>query len=132
MAISETQRKAAVTQMTETMISTGIAIAERVRSLKAKGENFNIGIAPGGGLALIFVKGDARKEIKPHFRFGAPHSTGVARVNLLEVESWNRQHPQHPVEMKPIQTALAEEAVRVFALLSELRKADERVLSSGS
>lgn len=118
--------RAAQQQIRETLISTGMRYANRLRYLRAQGINHEVAVAKGGGLALIFVKGDSKKGVGPHLRFGAPDSPAVTKVSKAEVDRWNGSNPNHEVEVLPIQTMLEKECGRVFTLLLEVQASVDR------
>lgn len=115
---TEAEVRAAQAQVRETLIQSGITFAKRLRELRAGGLNYMVGCSTSGGLALIFVKGT--KDVKPHLRFGSPASPQIARVSTEEAVSWNKQHPDHPIERVPVQHMLERECSRIFLLLLEL------------
>lgn len=117
---TEVEVRAAQAQVRETLIQSGITFAKRLRELRAGGLNYMVGCSTSGGLALIFVKGDSRTGTKPHLRFGSPASPQIARVSTEEAVSWNKQHPDHPIERVPVQHMLERECSRIFLLLLEL------------
>lgn len=117
---------AAQQQFRETLIGSGLRYAERLRALREAGLDYPVAVAKGGGLALIFVKGDRAKGYGPHLRFGPVDSKNIAKSNEAEVERWNRASPAHEVELMPIQRMLEREGMRIFTLLLELQRSVER------
>lgn len=120
-----TEQEAAVQQVRETLIKSGIQFAERLRKLRSQDRNFQIAMSKSGGLAIIQTTGDGT-QTKSVYRFGSVCSHSVAPANQALVDRWNRQEPNHPVELKPIQQALNEECSRIFLLIHELQKSVER------
>lgn len=115
-----TEQQAAIQQVRETLIKSGILAATRLRELRSQGKDFNVAVSVGGGLAVIATK--ASKDKPSVYRFGAVHSTAVASVDHRMVGRWNQQEPNHPVELRSLQAALNEECSRVFLLLHEIEQ----------
>lgn len=114
-----TEQEAAVQQFRETLIKSGIEHAERLRFLRGIGQNYNIAVSTSGCLAIIL-------DDKNQYRFGPVYSNRVQAADAALADRWNRQAPNHPVELKPIQQALNEECSRIFLLMHELQKSVER------
>jgi len=119
-----TEQEAAIQQVRETLIKSGIMFAERLRELRAQGRNYPIAMSKSGGLAIIQTK--STREQPGLYRFGSPASKAVACVNEALVDRWNSKEPNHPVELWMIQQALMNECARVFTLLHEIQQSIER------
>jgi hypothetical protein len=119
-----TEQEAAIQQVRETLIKSGIMFAERLRELRAQGKNFPIAMSKSGGLAIIATK--ATREQPSAYRFGSPASRQVASVTQAIVDHWNSKEPNHPVELFMIQQALMAECSRIFLLLHEIQQGIDR------
>jgi hypothetical protein len=119
-----TEQEAAIQQVRENLIKSGILFANRLRELRAQGKNFPIAVSKSGGLAIIATK--ATREQPSVYRFGSVHSTSVAAATDAMVDRWNTKEPNHPVELWMIQQALMSECSRVFTLLHEIQQSMER------
>lgn len=119
-----TKQEAAIQQVRETLIKSGIMFANRLRDLRAQNKNFPIAMSKSGGLAIIATK--STKEAPGVYRFGSPASTKVAPANQAMVDHWNRKEPNHEVEIWMIQQALMNECARIFTLLHEIQQNMER------
>lgn len=115
-----TEQEAAIQQVRETFIKSGIMFANRLRELRAQGKNFPIAMSKSGGLAIIQTK--ATREQPGLYRFGSPASKAVASGNQALIDLWNSKEPNHPVELWMIQQALMNECARVFTLLHEIEE----------
>ena len=116
-----TPQEAAIQQVRETMIKSGIQFADRLRELRAQNRNFQIAMSKSGGLAIIQTTGDGT-QTKNVYRFGSVCSHSVAPANQALVDRWNSQEPNHPVELWTIQQALMNECARIFTLLHEIEQ----------
>lgn len=119
-----TEQEAAIQQVRETLIKSGIMFANRLRELRAQGKNFPIAMSKSGGLAIIATK--ATRDQPSVYRFGSPASKCIASVTQAIVDHWNNREPNHPVELWMIQQALMQECARVFTLLHEIQLGIER------
>jgi hypothetical protein len=111
------EQQAAITQVRETLIKSGIQFAVRLRELRSTGENYDVAVSKSGALAIIATTGNPSI-----YRFGSLAATTVARASGRTVARWNQEHPNHPVELVSIQRALETECSRVFLLLHEIEE----------
>lgn len=114
------KQEAAIQQMRETLIASGTAHAERLRYVRSIGKDYNIAVSTSGGLAIIVDDNNL-------YRFGPVYSNRVQGADAALVARWNRQAPNHPVEMVGIQRALESECSRIFLLIAELEKIIRRM-----
>jgi hypothetical protein len=123
------QKTAVIQQTKEQFIAHGLKCAARAKEIRSGGANFFVAHQAGGGLALIFAKGGEKDGVKigPHLRFGAVWAKNVANVSVAEVQKWNHDNPQHPVERIPLLAALANEALKTFELIQLLHDTEEKL-----
>jgi len=110
-----TSQEAAIQQVRETLIKSGILHAERLRYLRGIGQDYNIAVSKSGGLAIIL-------DDENRYRFGAVFSNRVQAADGRLVGRWNQQEPNHPVELLSLQRALMAECARIFNLLHEIEQ----------
>lgn len=108
-----------IQQTREQFIAHGLKCSARAKQVREDGSNgtFMVAHQQGGGMALIFVKGDSKTGVGPHLRFGPVWSRNIAKVTSEEVARWNRENPQHPVVRMPILSALSIEALKTFEMI---------------
>jgi len=114
-----TEQEAAIQQVRESLIKAGIEFATRLRYLRSVNKNYNIAISTSGTLAIIVDDNNL-------YRFGSASSNRVQAADMAMVNRWNKEHPDHPVELKSIQQALEAECFRIFLLLHEIQQNIER------
>jgi hypothetical protein len=114
-----TEQEAAIQQVRETMIKSGISHAVRLRYLRSIRENYNIAVSVSGCLAIIL-------DDTNQYRFGPVYSSRAQAADQALVDRWNRQAPSHCVALVPIQQALETECSRIFLLLHDIQQNIER------
>lgn len=122
------EQKAAIQQTREQFIAHGLKCSDRAKQVRADGSNgtFMVAHQEGGGMGLVFIKGDRKTGVGPHLRFGAIWASNIAKVTSEEVARWNRENPTSPVVRLPLLTALSIEALKTFELIRMIDEMENR------
>lgn len=117
MAIKSDTPLASVMQMRESFITIAARYGAKLKDLRSKGFNPHVAVLKGGGMALRFIEG------KPgHYRLGAVDQADVACTTHRVVNQWNRENPNHEVELVPLQQAVERECSSVCIMLHEIEQ----------
>jgi hypothetical protein len=117
MALKDNTPLASVMQMRESFISIAARYGEKLKDLRSKDFNPKVAVLKGGGMALRFIPG------KPgQYRLGSVDMADVACTTQTTVDMWNRQHPNHEVELVPLQQAVERECSSVCIMLQTIEE----------
>jgi hypothetical protein len=104
-------------QMRESFITIAARYGAKLKDLRDKNFNPNVAVLKGGGMALRFMEG------KPgHYRLGAVDLADVACTTQRVVDQWNREHPNHEVELVPLQKAVERECSSVCIMIHTIEE----------
>ena len=107
---------AATMRTREEFIKIAANYGNRLRFLREVNENPLVAVMRGGGLALVEKKFDSRI-----YKMGSVLSPLIAQEDLpLLVAKWNRENPNHELEIIPLQTAIERECVSVSIMLGTI------------
>lgn len=107
----------AVMKMREDFLKIASRYGAKLHDLRSKDFNPKVAVLKGGGLALKFIAG------KPgHYRLGAVDEADVACTTQRVADQWNRENPNHEVEMIPLQQAVERECASVCIMLNQIEQ----------
>jgi hypothetical protein len=124
MALKDNTPLASVMQMRESFITIAARYGEKLKDLRSKNFDPEVAVLKGGGMALRFIPGQPGT-----YRLGAVDMADVACTTQKMVDLWNRQHPNHEVELVRLQKAVERECASVCIMLHEIES--QRLLLEG-
>jgi len=109
----------ATMKMREDFLKIAAGYGARLQELRSNRENPYVAVLKGGGMGIIHATLD---NGEPGFKLGSVGDKRMTTLNPGLLAKWNRENPNHPVEIVALQDALTRECASVCIFLHTIEE----------